>query len=118
MSAPGDELQVAPSQCMISVVSKLSIRSPTAHTSSDARAATPNSRVANLPGLGLGTICHWVPSQCSMRLCELRSPLYPTAHTSSLDAPETDCRKLSRPGPLGASTRLHDEPSQCSTSGR
>src|SRR6266540_5960779 len=79
---------------------------PTAHTSSDEKAATPES-VLRAPGSTLGTILQVDPFQCSMRVRDGDPPATPAAHTSEgpTVATSSSCEPVG-PGE-GLSTTCH-----------
>src|SRR5947208_11397432 len=104
-------LHIEPSQCSISdwFVRQLEThRSPTAHTSLLARAASPRRMLATPPVLGLGTMLQLLPFQCSNNTCQevqLGSPqLFPAAHASLPARALTERRLLLYASMLGLAT--------------
>src|SRR5439155_24143501 len=75
--AVGITLQLAPSQWIASVFKLPAL--PTAHTSLDATAATPNRILSSVLSLGLGTTLQTEAFQCDVKV---RASLWdlPTAH--------------------------------------
>src|SRR5436309_609628 len=107
-----------PSQC--SAIGKwLRWFEPTAHTSFEATAVTPNS-IALANGVGAWTIDHDVPFQCSVRTSGSTwgTWLRPTAQTSFGATAATPRNWVCAPETVGVGTTCHAVPSKCSASGR
>src|SRR5213083_1169901 len=84
--------------------------SPTAHTSLDVTAATPNRILSSVLSLGLGTMLHAEPSQCNV---SVRASCWdlPTAQTS-FEATASTPKRISSLT-LGLGTMLQAVPFQC-----
>src|SRR5215469_5874406 len=123
----GTTAQETPFQCSTRVLALIwpVEKFPTAQMSRADRALTPDRKVCpNWPGLGLGTIVHFVPFQCSTSVTvgpELPVGVkWKSSPTAQMLAGETTATALSTssPGRLGLRTSRHLTPFQCSISVR
>src|SRR5206468_5077478 len=101
-------LQAAPSQWMASVLWQHAC--PTAHTSLDVTAATPNRMLSSVLSLGLGTTLQAEPFQCKVNVRASCWDL-PTAQTS-FEAIASAPNRTSSLTP-GVATILQVAPFQC-----